>query len=768
MPTPLDHLRAGFDHHRGGRLGEAEHHYRSALDLDPGNADAHHLLAVVLLDSGRPEDACRSVIQALALGPSRARFHATHGEALRKLGRFPEARQAYETALERDPKVASVHNGLGLVCQGQDDWPAARLAFGNALALDPENPFVLNNLGSTLLREGKPEEAGECLEKALRLLPEYPDALHNLGGLRLRLGKFDEALALLEKAVRLEPTGVRAWHDLGVALHKLGRLRDAEAALREALRRDPGHAPSHHVLGAVLKDARLYPAAIEHLEKALALDPGFTEARVTLASVLGSQGKTAEARAQLERALSDRPSDALELRLALLLPVIYGSEAEVAAARARLESAIARLESRPLSIEDPYRDVGVTPFYLAYQGLDDRGLHARLAALYLRGSPDLAFVAPHCQPGAARAECHRPLRVGFLSTFFYSHTIGKLNLATIRHLDRSVAAVTLFTFAGVEDDLSRALHEAADRVVVLPRSLAAARDAIAAETLDVLYYTDVGMEPLSYFLAFARLAPLQCVTWGHPVTTGIPNVDVFLSAACIEPPGAQAHYTERLVRLPRFNACVAEPSLPGPSRTRADFGLPEGAHLYVCAQTLFKLHPSFDQPLALILEADPKGRLVFISGFDPHWDALVLERFRRSFPAHVDRVVFLPRLSQADFLHLQGLADVLLDTHPFGGGNTCYEAFACGTPVVTLPSGLMRGRLALGLYRQMGVRDCVAGSVEEYASLAVRLATDHGFRETVKAKILAARHGIYDDRRSVRDLEAFLLGEMGRDVVRGD
>ena len=81
---------------------------------------------------------------------------------------------------------------------------------------------------------------------------------------------------------------------------------------------------------------------------------------------------------------------------------------------------------------------------------------------------------------------------------------------------------------------------------------------VAATELDVLFYADIGMDPTTYFLAFSRLAPVQCVTWGHPVTTGIPNIDDYLSSDVFEAPGAEAHYTERLIRLPRRPAarCV--------------------------------------------------------------------------------------------------------------------------------------------------------------------------------------------------------------------
>ena len=115
-------------------------------------------------------------------------------------------------------------------------------------------------------------------------------------------------------------------------------------------------------------------------------------------------------------------------------------------------------------------------------------------------------------------------------------------------------------------------------------------------------------------LAFARLAPVQCATWGHPVTTGIPTIDYFISNVDAEPADAAEHYTEQLVRMKNLPTYYAPPSVSSATRSRKDFGLEEKAHLYLCPQSLFKMHPEFDGILSAILRADPKGRIVLVNG----------------------------------------------------------------------------------------------------------------------------------------------------------
>jgi predicted O-linked N-acetylglucosamine transferase (SPINDLY family) len=216
-----------------------------------------------------------------------------------------------------------------------------------------------------------------------------------------------------------------------------------------------------------------------------------------------------------------------------------------------------------------------------------------------------------------------------------------------------------------------------------------------------------------------------------------------------------------LVRLPKLGTFYYRPQLSGPPRSREFFGLPADGHLYLCPQTLFKFHPDFDAALAGILQRDPQAELVLLEGRIANWTARLKRRFSRTLGEASARVRFLPAQPNADFLHLLSLADVVLDPFLFGGGNTSYEAFAVGAPVVTWPSPYLRGRLTLAMYRKLGWLDCVADSAEQYVDLAVRLATDRPHREMIREKLQATSHVLFEDLEEVRALERFFHQAMG-------
>src|SRR5205814_8494595 len=219
-----------------------------------------------------------------------------------------------------------------------------------------------------------------------------------------------------------------------------------------------------------------------------------------------------------------------------------------------------------------------TLFNLAYQGLDDRDINRLFTA---------RITAPQLPPAQLERAplAGRKLKIGLISHFFRDHTMGRLNQGLVATLSRERFDVTVLSVGDPRDEVAQFFRANADRYVVLPPALSAARHAIAAEKLDILFYADLGMDPVTYSLAFSRLAPVQCVTWGHPVTSGIGTIDYFISSHSLDPPGNEAHYTEELVRLKSLAVYYYRPQLPPSPKMRGNCGrqTPIGTGLCKCS-----------------------------------------------------------------------------------------------------------------------------------------------------------------------------------------
>ena len=774
MATIPEALGLARQHHRAGRLREAEKAFRQILQAQPGHPEALHYLGVIAYQVGRHDLAVDYIGKAITLNPQAAEYHNNIGQAYRALGRLDEAVAHYRQALALKPDRAETFSNLGVALKAQGKLDDALAQYRQALALKPAYAEAHFNQGNVLREQGKPEDAIASYRQALALKPSYVEAYNNLGNTLKDRGNLEEAVAQYRQAIALKPDLVEAAINLGIALKDLGRQEESVAQFRHAIALRPTLAEAHNNLGSALKDQGRLEEAAASYRQALALKPAYAEALFNMGNLLREQGKLEEAAEAYRKVLAIAPKDGVRILLATLLPVISDSKEQIIEARRRFAGQVSDLSSRELSLADPVREVGATNFYLSYHGLNDRDLQISVARMYERACPSLTYTAPHClaRPFASSAG---KIKIGFVSRFFCQHSIGKSTRGVLANLSRDTFRVyALFVPPLVDDEISRFIREKADETIVLPGDLHAARERIAAEQLDILYYQDIGMDPFTYFLAFSRLSPVQCVRPGHPDATGIAAFDYSISTESAEPECAERHYSEPLVKLKTpVSASFSyyyKPVIPDPLKSRAEFGFDESAHLYICPQTLFKFHPDFDGILSGILSMDQRGRLVLIGGKDPHWAELLLRRFRRTMPHVADRITVLPPQPGRDFINLIALSDVMLDTIHFGGFHTSLEAFAVGTPIVTWPGEFQRGRNTYAFYQAMGLPDCVAKGPEHYVEIAVRLGTDKAYRDDIKARILARNHVLYEDMEVVREFERFFLAavETARtSLVRG-
>ena len=254
------------------------------------------------------------------------------------------------------------------------------------------------------------------------------------------------------------------------------------------------------------------------------------------------------------------------------MPVIPRSRDAYAAAHAAFEAALARIAHAPPVVDNPLAETPASRFFLAYHGSGDRELQERLAALFRASCPSLVWTSPHCEEDVRASG---PRRIALVCRFLFDHSIGRLLHGLLRRLAAgSNCEVTIHESAAAPDDaVRREIDAAVAGRVVLPCELNAGRSCIAEFQADVAFFPEVGMDPMTYFLAFALLAPVQAVTWGHPVTTGVPNMHYFLSCDDAEPADlndANEQYSETLVRHDGYPFSYPRPPvLNPPARGRA-------------------------------------------------------------------------------------------------------------------------------------------------------------------------------------------------------
>lgn len=548
---------------------------------------------------------------------------------------------------------------------------------------------------------------------------------------------------------------------------RAGDARGARTAIETWLRAAPEDGPAHRLRATVLLHLGDVAGAVAAFQRAVRHGCDDASTHVQLGMALKFRGRCADASRHFRRACALDPSDA-NARWADavgVLPMVPASAAEIDAAVAAFADRVAGLERWWADNPGAAADGAVAepnPFQIAYFERDSRAELARYGALCARLMA--RWDAGRARPVPAPAiVADRRRRVAVVSRYFYRHSVWTAIVkGMLRGLDARRFRIDLFHVGDrrdAETDFARAC--AAGYVPGLMRTDAAV-DAVRAAVPDILIYPEIGMDPLSTRLAALRLAPVQAVSWGHPVTSGLPTVDRFLSAAAFEPPDGAAHYTERLVPLPGLGAQVERDAVVAAPVDWAGFGVDPRRPYFVCPGVPWKYTPAFDAALRAIAARVPDAQFVF---FRPDVQAAAAESLRARLAAAfaqaglatAGRLAFVPWLGRGEFSGLVAHAAACLDGIGFSGFNTALQSLQAGTPVVTRAGRFMRGRLAAGLQAHVGLGEFAADDDAGFVERAAACAAPGVDRARRSARIRAAAERAFDDAAPMRALADELL-----------
>lgn len=737
-PTDADRaVRAALNHLRTGAVDAAAQALARLDAADLLRPDAQHALGRIASARGDHAEALAHARHAVALAPSRPELHYTVGLHALDAQQPDLALAAFQDALALRPDWTAATLNLGLALQDLGRHREAVAAFDRVLGQAPGHAGAWNNRAVSCLALDDVQAAADAAARAVAFAPD---------DLRFRINQVEASLASGDQAVAAEQ------------VHAL-----------LAMPQVPSNAATLQRLGAAAVGRRAWALVEPLLEPLVALGPAGAAALAALAKLAEDLGEHGHARQYLGLALTRAPGDwALRVRHDLMLDEVYASEPELHAARARHASALDalgdRIARRPPAPDALPAAMRRTSFLLAYQGEDDLRLQRAygriLAESWRLLAPDLAVRRP-----VIRGFPGRRLRVGYIGAHFRDCTVGHYFRSWITLLPASQFQRTLLLLGGRRDAYTQELAGHCDAVFDLaPLDLRPAAARVADLDLDVLIYPELGMDPDTYPLAALRLAPLQCAGWGHPVTTGMETVDLFFSSDAAEPPGADAHYTERLIRLPGLGTSYSAPPVPR-AADRSEFGLPHDAVAWFYPHSPFKIHPAGDDALFRVLERTPGSVLVLIEGPTRAGTERLLGRLRAAATEHgvaPDRLRCLPALPRARFLELAGACDAMLDPWHWSGGNTSLDALAAGLPIVTLPGAFMRGRQSAAMLHMIGVPELVARDADDFVAIATRLASDPDWRARLRARIDNGRARLFDDPAPVAALAEHLLREATR------
>ncbi|MGB8841525.1 MAG: tetratricopeptide repeat protein [Aliidongia sp.] len=725
--------------HQAGALDEAAQRYLRILQRAPRDFNALHFLGVLRLTQGKPSEAVRLIRQALAIDGRTPDPHVNLGNALAALGQLDQAVMSYRAALRLDPNLPQAHY----------------------------------NIGKALKSQGKLDEAVAAYRHALRLAPGYVEALYNLGNALKEGGRLDEALACYDRVLPLKPALAEAWLNRGNTLRLLHRIDEAAASYRQVLAIDPGSLEALNNLGNVLVALKQYEPALALLQRAAALAPHSVETQINLSSCLLASGHLAEAAQHCHAALTihpdavdahytlgliqigqDQPGDALaSFNRALDLAPERQDVLSLAVATADRSCdwpAAAALTAR-LDRDLAQGDLAIEPFYFFIR--HDQPRAQRLCAENYARNNDLTG-----RPAIWRGEAYRhdKIRIAYLSADLCNHATAYLTAELFERHDQTRFETTAISFGPRHgDEFGVRLENAFGRFIdVTGRSDRAT--ALLLRELEI----DLAVDLKGYtrdsrpgILAF-RPAPLQLNFLGFPGTMGAAHIDYILADRFIIPEAHQDFYSEKVVYLPdSYQPNDSKRRIADHVPSRAEAGLPETGFVFCSFNNSYKITPTMFGLWMSLLHRVAGSVLWLLAD-----NATAIDNLRRSAAQHgiaPDRLVFAPRIAAADHLARHRLADLMLDTLPCNAHTTASDALWAGLPLVTCAGTSFAGRVAGSLLMAARLPELIAGTLDDYAALALDLAQNPDRLAALKVRLARDRNSLplFDSDRFRRHLE---------------
>ncbi len=564
-----------------------------------------------------------------------------------------------------------------------------------------------------LFASGDLVAAKQLAEQILARDPAAATAAHVAGLIAHREFRFDDADRYLSAAIAAAPNDPEQYANHAAVLRTLGRLGDAEAAARAALALAPDRVETHNNLGNILRDSGRHDESIACYQAALRLAPDFADAWSNLSWVLSLNGRASEAEQAANRAIATDPnnSNAFNNLGGALMRQSRLREAETALREAlRLRPDFALPHSNILFCLNYRDELSAETIFAEYQQWDAR--HARPL---MPANPQFALDRTR----------GRRLRVGYVSPDLRTHAVALFAEPLLAAHDRNQVELFCYAEVPVEDVTTQRLRTLADHW----RSTVGRGDAEVAETvrqdkIDVLVDL-AGHTAGNRLLVFARKpAPVQIEYMiGHGCTSGLSAIDAFLADDVLAPPGAEAVFTEQLVRLPRIPLAYRPPEamppvtpLPARAAGHVTFGY---------FGRIVRLNSDVVTAWARILLAVPGSRLVLNSA--PYAEQAGRDDWAARFAAHgigLERLDLICTSPQPRTWEAYGTIDIALDPFPHNAGTTTIEALWQGVPVLTLAGRPTVGRFGAAILHAAQLDDWVAGDIDAYVTRAVAAAAD--------------------------------------------
>jgi len=648
--------------------------------------EASHNLGLAFASLGHNTEAVNAFLKACELNPHSFQAFSNLGNSYQNLGLHEDALRCQYKALEINPQHPQCWLNLGVTLNALKRYEKALEAFNHAIQFQESYGEAWSNKGVTLNELGRHEEALYCQDKALVINPQDPDAWSNKGTIYLSLMRFNEALQACQKAIQLRPQFAQALYNEGIAFEGLKQNTNAIQSYQAAVKLKPNFQDAWLRLGNALSNIKQYQTALLAYQEVLKIQPDSPY-------LLGTLLHTKMLMCDWEN--FDNYFQALKLQAAL------GKK-----------------------ISPPFQFITLC---------DDEALQLSVTQAWAKSKHPI-------QPSSidASQEPQSKIRIGYFSADFHNHATAYLMAEFFELHNKNNFEIYAFSYGpNLDDEMRRRLWASFDHFVDVSKlsdqAIAEQSQAMGINiAIDLKGYTHESRPGIFSY----RTAPIQINYLGYPGTMGSEQIDYIIADRIVIPESSQDFFSEKIIYLPNsYQTNDSRRKVSDTQFTRSQLQLPENAFVFCCFNNSYKITAELFEVWVLILKAVPHSVLWLLK--DNSWATENLRKEALGRGIGSERIIFAERMNSAEHLARQQLADLFLDTVPCNAHTTASDALWAGLPILTVSGNSFVGRVAASLLNTLELPELITHSLEEYKTLAIKLAIEPKILQGIKGRLAA-------------------------------
>ncbi|MFN8576399.1 MAG: tetratricopeptide repeat protein [Candidatus Sericytochromatia bacterium] len=750
-------IKQATSYHQSNQLQLAEQSYKQILYLNPNESNALNLLGVVYSQQNKHDEGIESIKKAIEINKNPMYFNNL-GECYRLKGLYSEAEYNFYQAINLAAGFVEAYYNLANVLKIQGNINEAIENYNIILDINPNHLRALFNLGNIMLENKYFDKAISYYQKAININPNYTEALNNLN-ICINLKNKDDMefnfmISNYKSKILSNSNDYISYNNLAKLYFKKENYNLAIENYRNSLLINNEQIDIYYELANVYIKLNQIKEAISCYKNIFNINPDETSVLDKIIYYYQEVGNLEEAKKYYYILANNKSNKILYEFLGDTLdaPISY-NKSEVIEYQNNFSNNLDKYSSINFKIElSEIDNINLRiPLAMIYQGLEDKNIREKYSSIISKA------LIPNNYTQELRNKNIKP-EIAFLVTkshegIFITCMKGILNNISTENFNITIISTQESYKTIIKPNLKNELI----KFLALPDKISSCIDLIAKYNFDLLYYWEIGTDTMNYILPFFRLARVQCTSFGWPVTSGIKEVDYYISSDLMIDNDSYKEFSEKLVSLNSPLTYYYRTPLPKNFLPREHFGFFNDDKIYICTQNLRKIQPDFDKATLEILKRDPKATYLLFEDHNPNVTELLKKRLKENHGEYFNRIRFHPRIMRgADYINLVKISDVMLDTFNFGGVNTSYDAFSVGLPIITLPSNFQRSKYTYALYKTMGISDCIASNEDEFIDLAIKTANNTNFRESISKKILENQHLIFNDSKVTHEFEKII------------